>query len=771
MLGGLMLLLQVQSASGIVLNASVDRSRINVGEEVVLTIIGGGRTADQVELNLPDFSGFAVLSRSETSEVTLGVARARIVTVEIRLRAQKAGNYAFGPITVRQGGVEATIDGPDLEVTESAAAGMLALNPRVRDLVSRAPPPRLTGKVGLSVVLSRDTVLVGEQVDLLTAAWFPRDLRSQLRRQPVLQPPVLDGVWSFPQTSPPGIAASKRVGDKWYDLFVAHQVVFPLAAGPVKVPPATLRYSVPVATQFFSQEERFTVSSDPRTLTVSALPLAGQPAGFAGATGRDLKLERNLTPSRARAGEAVNVEIVVRGEGNVALWPAPELKWQPGARAYAEGSSEEMQSVAGRLTGAKRFRFVVVPSQSGVLTIPAVSYPYYDFGRRAYSVVALPPMGVAVGPAREASTARAMPPPLLTPRGAPLAEQVRAVIPPWGWALVLAMPPLAFVGLSWRRRTHHPKPPARRRSDVPELALDRALHRLLPREDVASTERLVPALRAAGLTDEAARSVAQLRDQLQGHRYGPPGRGDAPDQQALDAALARLREALSSRPVRMAVLCLLLASPAIAQRQLPAESLYAVGALSGAAQGFQAALKQSPDDPALWYNLGAARYRQGEDGAAAAAWLTALRLSPRNPTVRRALLLTPPPDQTSAGRRSVPPISASEMLLIAACCWLGAWGLIAWRRHSRLVPLLFLFAVVSLSGAVITRWWNQRPLGLVATDTPLRAAPHGRAAGIRTLPSGTALLIEKQQADWVLVRGSGDEQGWLPRASVAQVGE
>ena len=81
------------------------------------------------------------------------------------------------------------------------------------------------------------------------------------------------------------------------------------------------------------------------------------------------------------------------------------------------------------------------------------------------------------------------------------------------------------------------------------------------------------------------------------------------------------------------------------------------------------------------------------------------------------------------------------------------------------------FAVVSLSGAVITRRWNQRPLGLVATDTPLHAAPHGRAAGIRTLPSGTALLIEKQQADWVLVRGSGDEQGWLPRASVAQVGE
>ena len=102
MLGGLMLLLQVQSASGIVLNASVDRSRINVGEEVVLTIIGGGRTADQVELNLPDFSGFAVLSRSETSAVSPARAssrwrsgcarRRRATTPSDRSRCGRAGS-------------------------------------------------------------------------------------------------------------------------------------------------------------------------------------------------------------------------------------------------------------------------------------------------------------------------------------------------------------------------------------------------------------------------------------------------------------------------------------------------------------------------------------------------------------------------------------------------------------------------------------------------------------------------------------------------------
>lgn len=787
----LLFLLQLAQGASLPLEATVDRPRVTVGEEVTLTIVAGGATADQVELNLPDFDGFAIISRVERSDVTLGVARTRVLTLEIKLRAQRAGNYAFGPIRARQGQAMAVIDGPDVEVTASAASGMLALNPRVRDLVSRAPPPRAAGRVALSVELTADTVLVGEQVDLLTAAWFPRDLRAQLRRQPVLQPPVLDGVWSFPQTAPPGIAASKRVGDKWYDLFVAHQVVFPLAAGEVRVPPASLRYAVPVATQFFSQEERFNVTSEPRRLVVRPLPSAGQPAGFSGASGRALQLERSVTPTAGRAGEALAVVVSVRGEGNVALWPAPEIDWPSSARAYAEGSSEEMRTVAGRLTGTKHFKFVVVPSESGVLTIPAVRYPYFDLARREYVTASLPALGVAVGPAREASTARAMPPPLLPPGGAPLADRVLAALPWWGWAAAMAFPPLLVLGLSWRRRTHVPVVPARRASDDPDLSLDRALAAVVGRSDLAVAERLVPALRAAGLSEEQAREVAALRDQVQRHRYGPPAAGAAPDRSTFDRALGLLRAIRSSRPVRAVLVLLALAGTASAQ-SAPPESLYAAGALRRASAGFEAALASSPRDPALWYNLGASRYRLGEDGSAAAAWLTALRLAPREGTVRRALLLTPSPDQVSAGRRSVPPLSATEMLLLGMVAWCLAWLVVGWRaagppattvpgrqrgkaqargrRGARLAVLLMLGAVLA-SAAAFTIWsWNRRPLALVATDAMMRLAPHGRAGEARAMPSGTAVLVERELPGWVLVRVGGEERGWLPADAVAAVG-
>ena len=171
----------------------------------------------------------------------------------------------------------------------------------------------------------------------------------------------------------------------------------------------------------------------------------------------------------------------------------------------------------------------MVPTQAGVLTVPAVSYPYYDFARRAYTVPTLPAMGVAVGAGKEATAARSMPPPLLAKEGPPVADLVSEGITAWGWLAILLLPPLLVFGLSVRRK-HQPRSvPARRKSDDPALALDRALIRLLPREDIATAARLVPALRATGFDVETAQAIAALRDAVQGHRYGPPGRSSASD--------------------------------------------------------------------------------------------------------------------------------------------------------------------------------------------------------------------------------------------------
>ena len=279
-----LLLLAVLQGPAPELHVSVDQDRVSVGQELVYTVRAVSHSPDPMDLSITPVNGFEVISRSERTEVSLSGGPTRTTTLEIRLRAVRPGRWPIGPARVAQGRQVAEAAAVVVDVDANANASAPALNPRLRALIERAPsPPR--GKAAVALLVSADSVNVGEQVDVVTAAWFPRDLRLQLRRPPTLQPPVIDGVWSYPQAAPAGHRGQPDIGGSAYDLFVSHQVVFPLVAGAIPIPGAMLKYSTPLALQFFSQEERFALTSLPDTLVVRALPTAGGPSDFNGRGG------------------------------------------------------------------------------------------------------------------------------------------------------------------------------------------------------------------------------------------------------------------------------------------------------------------------------------------------------------------------------------------------------------------------------------------------------------------------------------------------------
>ena len=182
---------------------------------------------------------------------------------------------------------------------------------------------------------------VGEQVDVITAAWFPRDLRVQLRRPPTLQPPVIDGGVELP-----AVDARRDRRHPEHPRAVVRPLHrppgrVPARAGTVGIPRATLKYSTPVALQFFSQEERFALASRADTLQVRAIPTTGRPARFTGAIGSALTLERQVDPATARVGEGVAVEMGSRRgqHGPLAQAGAP---WPATVRAYLERVDERV---------------------------------------------------------------------------------------------------------------------------------------------------------------------------------------------------------------------------------------------------------------------------------------------------------------------------------------------------------------------------------------------------------------------------------------------
>lgn len=770
------------------LAVTVDRTQLEVGQDVVITVRATSGGSAPMRIVLPDLDAFEVLSRSERSEMSFGDSTERVSTIELVLRALEAGTHQLGPFTAEQGG--ATVRAASITlVVERGRPATRTVTSRVRQLLARAPPPRRSGEPALTLVPSSSSAYVGEQIDIVTAAWFPRDLRARLRRPPTLTPPTLSGVWSYPQATPPGIAASRQVAGTWYDLFISHQVVFPLVPGTLEIAPASLQYSVPVALQFFSQEERYNLESNRVSITVNPLPEAGKPAGFAGAVGRDMQLTRTAA-NASRAGEAVPVEVTLTGKGNVALWPEPGLRWPESLRHYQDRTDDRITSEAGELGGTKRFRYLALPDSAGPLRLPSVEYSYFDLGTERYRTLGSDPVTVAVAPPDERVSSRPEPPPLLAPGGRSPVSRLAGLMPLPLWLGLAALLPLAAAGMTlrdswrrrWRRRTtdHAPSLPG---SDRRLLA---ALRALVPDAEVRTGPALVAALRASGVDSALARRITDVRDEFLSARYGPggsDGRRGAELAREMDALTSQLggqsrhRERRRSPVLGLLPLLLPLALGALplrlAAQAASAQQLYGEGAYRAAADAFQRAADQQPDLPAAHYGLGAAEYRLGSDARAFAAWVDAARLTPRSRTVRRALALVPPVDGFTRSRTWVPPVAPAELGMLALLLWIGGW-LSFFRRGRRFTTRSGLLLAAGLAlgaGAAGLAWHEARPLAILVAPEPLRLSPHGRAPEVASLAPGAAVVPDRRAGDWWLVQASGGRTGWLPASALATIGD
>ena len=794
MIAALGLLAALQGAPPDV-TARVDRARLTAGEELRLTVRARSRTAEPVTVVLPALTGFAITGSREVTEVTIeGLgAPVRTTTRELALRAQRPGTLVIGPVRVRQGGHEVAT-APITVTVDSAAVGLAtALSPIARGLLDAAPPPARNDQVAVTVIVPGDSVLVGQQVDVIAAAWFPREVRERLRRAPILTMQTPEGVWAYPGAAPTAVAASRLVRGRWMDLFVAHQAVFPLTRGLIVIPPAVVDYAVPVSFSFFSREDRYSLRSDTVSLTALPLPASGRAAGRdQRVAAQGLTLDLVIDPANGRVGEPIDVTARLSGVGNVALWPEPGIRWPAGFRAYAGETGMRVEPRDGRIAGTKTFHYLVVPDSTGSFLLPEIRYPYYDMAAGAYGAATAAPRALAVAPGTEPRAARALPP--LMPGTAEVwSDALARDLAPWGWLALLVGPPL--VAWLWRRRA------AREVAADDELSqdggagsdggggparpgrlgrLEREFHGVLashvPDARARDGDGLARALRAAGVESAVADHVMRLRDRLRAARYGPRGLGDAAE---LGAELAQVLRVLGAEPAgrrrRVAwrgggtaalVALAVLARPLSAQEP-SAEALYQAGALRAAADSFAARAGAQPRVPAHWYDLGATLYRAGADGKALAAWARAGRLAPRDRLMVRAHELLPTPDAASDPLLAAGVATPAEWALAAAALWLALWSaVIARARRSAVVGLAALGLVAGgLAWREAAR--RARPLAIVVdSGTPVRVAPYGAASPATALQAGAALLVMRRYGAWLEVWRADGVRGWVLASEV-----
>lgn len=781
----LALALAVQQPQPPEVRASVDRQDALVGDVVTLTILVRAVGNLPVRIIDPSLSGFDVEGTREATQVDFSADSAqRTTTRVIRLTAARAGTAIIGPVRVARGAD--TVEAPPISVSVTAAAtgSETELTPSVRALVDRLPSPPADSDVVVRVIALPDTMTLGDQLDLITTAWFPRAVRNQLRTPPTLTAPQVAGVWSYREVTPPGVVASRRVGGQWYDLFLSRQTVFPLTGGDLQVGAATVSYTVPVTYSFLSREVQHDVQSDSLTIAVLPQPGAGRPTDFAGATATGLTFDLTQSSQALQAGRGASVTATLHGMGNVALWPEPQIPWPSGIRVYPEGEDVTVTPRAGRIGGTKRFTYLVVAESAGTHRVPPSSYAYFDPATGRYGRARAPALRFVVPLGAVATVSRAAPPPL---QRAEATARRDITLPPWVWVAVLVLPPLIALAVRYREALGRVRLPRLRRvrapvSDVgpdPLTRLDHAFRQiiaaLVPDQHLREGDGLADALRAAGVEPAVAAHAARLRDRLRHAVFGPGGTSDAAELSAeVDEVLRTLSGAVR-RPARrgvapaLALLLLAVGAHTAWGQAVSAERLYEAKAYRAAADSFLARVTAHPGVAADWYDLGDAFYQLGQDGRARAAWVRALRLSPRDGTIRRAMALAPA-DPLTATMTWVAPATPTELLAVAVGAWLLGWALLAFRRPRARYGLL----LVLLGSAFGLTGWRlraryQRPVGIALEDgVPLRAAPYGSAGAQHTVPLGAAVFVEGSDGAWLLVVRGG-ERGWVLRGEVARL--
>lgn len=625
----------------------------------------------------------------------------------------------------------------------------LGLSPRAREMLDRFVPP-VNGQVSVATRFSDDTVWLGEQVELVTATWFPRSLRERLRRQPSLRTPALSGLWSAPASTSPELADTRRVSGMVYDLFVSHQTLFPLGAGVIEAPPAVLSYAVPSSSSFFAPEERQSLASRPARLVVRPIPAALAARLGSGPTARNLALRWVLPAGSVVAGTPLTLDLTVSGQGNVSLWPAPEVAWPVNVRVYAEPTEESIRRPGGIVVGDKRFRFTLVADSAGVLTLPRVRYPYFDPVRGQVVVASAAPVGVAVRP--HGSTASRVPVAASSVLRTPLAATL--VRGWWPVLLGLALAPLLLVA---RRRR---RPVIRQRHGV--AGVEEELRSLLGQPADATPGRVEAALRRRGASRDDARAVRRWLEAVDRHRWSsdhPP----RPDDAIVARIIATARQG-AGRVVAPLLLLAALAAPMAAQWQ-EALDRYRNNDAIGAERLFAQVVASHPASPDAWLDLGASRWLAGDDVGSVAAWIGGLRVAPRDGRLRAALdaVSDLPPDVRALA--PIVPLSRDELVLVALGGWLLLWAV--WPRSRRLGWAAAVLTLAAAGLATARGIAAARDIALVRPATLLRVSPVVTAPELGAVPAWSRATLERGQGGWWLVRLDGTRRGWLPAAQLA----
>lgn len=622
-------------------------------------------------------------------------------------------------------------------------------------------------------------------------------------------------------------------------------VMYPQMTGKLEIPSITFKGTVVQRNRavdpfeaFFNGGSDYTeVKRDIKApgITVQVDPLPERPKDFSGGVGR-FKISAQVDHQNIKAGDPMNLRVTVEGTGNLKLLKQPELKLPGDFDKYDPKVTDNTKLTLNGVEGSMVYDFLIVPRHKGSYTLSPVEMTYYDTESNSYKTIKSAPIKIEVakgdgkGYSPDADTERDKDiHPIKSGNGAKLltGSYFFASALYWSVLAVLFIVFAVLLSVFWRRAALNAdlvKLKGRRANKIAARRLKKASKLMHGGEQGAFYDEVLRALwgymgdklnipveqlsqenmkaqLAVHQVDEAtvAEFIGAL-DECEYERYAP---GDPEGNmnktfESARSAIIKIEETMKKTSKRgsrsasakslLTVLVLLATASfttnAVAVTKAEADSMYLHGSYQQAVKAYESILKDGRSAD-IYYNLGNAHYRSGNNVQAILAYERALRLSPGDDDIRfnlqfaqRKLIDKVP--QTSemfffVAWRSLTSLFSVDTWAVLAVCSLAA---------TLLLLLLFLFAPAvwmrktGFFGAIVFMLlfllcnllaWQQRSrlesnseAIVVAAEVQVKKTPAAGSSNEFVVHEGTKVdILDDTMKDWRMVRLADGREGWV----------
>lgn len=415
-------------AEDVRVSASLNRSSVQVGEEVRLSIRVTGQSMNLQAPRLPQLDGFETYYTGRASHISVinGVSSSN-VEFSYTLIPQRAGRFTLSSVEIQAGqnilrteplGIE--VSGgqgqmPGAQVPQQRAAAQPsgaspAAQPVPQD-ETFAVSPGTDDNIFVQAWVDRKTLYQNEQM-LLTYSLYTR---YDTRYEGFDKEPETSGFWieEFPMDRDVPRETVRANGKRYVKADVKKLALFPTAPGNYTIQPGSLKVSIREEPQgsnafdeffsdsfftggsFFARRQNRLLVPPPIQLVVKPLPEDGKPASFQGAVG-NFRFSATVDKDKVKQNEPVTLKMVIEGEGNIETITRPKVPELTGFKTYDADTNSKLFQTENVIGGTKSFEVVFIPKEEGNSFIPPVEFSFFNPRQEKYVTLRTPNFPIKV---------------------------------------------------------------------------------------------------------------------------------------------------------------------------------------------------------------------------------------------------------------------------------------------------------------------------------------------------------------------------------------